>query len=69
MAGSCSRLKWEKYYQAIFKKRGGVLFVKVILTEMSVLARNPHKGPGDEISRETGSGGGKEGLREDREGS
>ena len=30
---------------------------------LSVLARNPHKGP----ERETGSGGGKEGPRDDRE--
>ena len=33
---------------------------------MSVLARNPHKGPEGEISRETGSEGEKEGPREDR---
>ena len=34
---------------------------------MSVLARNPHKGPEDEISLETTRGGGKECPREDRE--
>ena len=34
---------------------------------MSVLARNPHKGPGGEISRETRNGGGKKGPREGRE--
>ena len=34
---------------------------------LSALARNPHKGPEGEISRETGSGGGKECPREDRE--
>ena len=33
----------------------------------SVLARNPHKGLRVRISCETGSGGGKEGPREDRE--
>ena len=36
---------------------------------LSVLARNPHKGPEDEISHQTGSGGEKEGLRGDRESS
>ena len=35
---------------------------------LSVLARNPHKRTEGEISRETGSGRGKEGPREDREG-
>ena len=35
--------------------------------DLFVLARNPQKGPEDEISRETGSGRGKEGQREDRE--
>ena len=36
---------------------------------LSFLARNPHKGPEDEISCESESGGGKEGPREDRESS
>ena len=31
---------------------------------LSALVRNPHKGPNGETSRETGSGGGKEGPRE-----
>ena len=47
-----------------------IRFVCVGATQMislSVLARNSHKGPEDEISHETGSGGGKEGPREDRE--
>ena len=34
---------------------------------LSVLAWNPHRGPQGEISRVTGSGGGKERPREDRE--
>ena len=34
---------------------------------LSVLARNQHKGPESEISRETRNGGGKEAPREGRE--
>ena len=33
---------------------------------LSALVRNPHRGPNGETIRETGSGGGKEGPREDR---
>ena len=33
---------------------------------LSVLARNPHKGPEGKISRETGSRRGEEGPRENR---
>ena len=34
---------------------------------VSILARNSHKGPEGEISRETGSGGGKVGPRKNKE--
>ena len=59
-----------------FKKKKMLAAEEIVLTaeksvairfRLSVLAWNPQKEPEDEICRKTGSGGGKEGLREDRD--